>query len=1314
MKKALWITPLSALLFFFGAFYFAKPYLSSLANRKLTEYVERQTQLKISIQEIDVSFFLPKISFINVSIPKSVSGLEAIEISSVEAFLDIPDLIAGQFSISEVWINGLATEVNIDLLQNQKSQNETLPIKELFEFSQKIPVRKILARSWRMDLKSEKYELEFNLANVFLLLKNQKNQIELRGILQNQRKPSNPTPHPDFSLTFQWALSPTTLSVSELNLSYAESNISIKSEFKDPERLFIQPKGEVEYQLQVDVLKTLPFLSKIFDLPKVMGRLQSEGKILIESPDKATFKGLVKTKNLKINNYWVGDASFEARYQDHQFESDLIQIKNPGGRISLKDFFWDLRKENSNQPQIKSDITIHHLDLHDLLVALDVGDIPLELMLGGSLNCKGTALPQLSINCSAKLNAHHLEVRSGEKVKDIIVSLDEFSAQGDLQLTDKEVNYRANLAIAENQGSSQGIISFSEGFQISFETPKLSLANISSLARLKLQGDTSIKGTTSGDSSSAAINLTFASKDLFLEDYFLGDPSGTLTYKKGVLSFDQVISSFESGQVRADVDINVIDQTIALNAESASLSLSETASVFNRLYEFPLPLLGQLQFNAKVWGPLILNQLSLEAQASLKNPVIGTERFDRGEFIVSSDRGNFEIKQAQLLKNKSTLSVSGLGFPDGNINFLVRGNRFTLQESELATSLNSDISGLLDFSMNLEGPLLSPEVKVNARLSDLLIAQEEFQNSEASVRFSKKQVEGSAQLFNGKIKSQFRIPYQTGTPLEVSLNTFNWDFTKLASLLGGSDLVSSYQSSLSSKIQLQSNSGSFTNLTGLAEISQLMLQRENLQLKNNSVAALRFDNGQISLKNFDFEGVQTSIKLKGENFSLDQLDFEVRGQSNLRLFHIFLPFLEEFSGFASLSTKVRGSLFKPDIFGEAQIKNGFAKIKNFPHAFEQISANLQFSQNKVNLESITGLLASGNLKGDGVIEIKNRDLDVNVKAQLTNANFNIPDQVQTTGNAEVTLTGNWFPFVLSGTYHVQGGSIRKEFEDEDTKASVKPSSYLPKMILQKAFDPIELDFQIQLDRPLTIKNSLIDGQIEGSLKVQGPPRAPILLGKISMSKQSKLTFRDKVFDVITGTLNFNDPTALDPEIYLTARSRINEFDINMLAQGKSKNRLIRLSSVPPMAEKDIISLLALGITSDNLEKKSTNLQTQSNAYNEIGAQILANTPLSKNLQQNLGVDLQISNQYDDTKGAAVQKITISRKINEKVNASASRLQGKQTSTEVKLQYKINNNVSAIGTYETRSSQEDTSTSGQDQGKSQSIFGLDLEYKRDFK
>jgi translocation and assembly module TamB len=94
--------------------------------------------------------------------------------------------------------------------------------------------------------------------------------------------------------------------------------------------------------------------------------------------------------------------------------------------------------------------------------------------------------------------------------------------------------------------------------------------------------------------------------------------------------------------------------------------------------------------------------------------------------------------------------------------------------------------------------------------------------------------------------------------------------------------------------------------------------------------------------------------------------------------------------------------------------------------------------------------------------------------------------------------------------------------------------------------------------------------------------------------------------------------------------------------------------------------------------------------------------------------LQISNQYDDTKGAAVQKITISRKINEKVNASASRMQGKQTSTEVKLQYKINNNVSAIGSYETRSSEEDTSTSGQDQGKSQSIFGLDLEYKRDFK
>ena len=86
------------------------------------------------------------------------------------------------------------------------------------------------------------------------------------------------------------------------------------------------------------------------------------------------------------------------------------------------------------------------------------------------------------------------------------------------------------------------------------------------------------------------------------------------------------------------------------------------------------------------------------------------------------------------------------------------------------------------------------------------------------------------------------------------------------------------------------------------------------------------------------------------------------------------------------------------------------------------------------------------------------------------------------------------------------------------------------------------------------------------------------------------------------------------------------------------------------------------------------------------------------------------NQYDSNRNANVSKATVSRKITNKIQASASRALGTDPSTEVKIQYFFNNNVSAIGNWEGR---EFEGTENSDR-QSQSVFGLDLEFKREFR
>ena len=327
--------------------------------------------------------------------------------------------------------------------------------------------------------------------------------------------------------------------------------------------------------------------------------------------------------------------------------------------------------------------------------------------------------------------------------------------------------------------------------------------------------------------------------------------------------------------------------------------------------------------------------------------------------------------------------------------------------------------------------------------------------------------------------------------------------------------------------------------------------------------------------------------------------------------------------------------------------------------------------------------------------------------------FNVPDKVRSSGSADLLFSGRWFPFTLSGTYHVTSAMVEKEFtEDGGGVTGVRQSLYLPKLLREGQFEAILLDLQILLSRNIVIKNSLIDGSVTGQLQVKGPPTNPVLLGKINMERRSKIIFKDKVFDVQSGMIDFNDPDEINPNLYISAVSRINEYDITLLAQGPSKNLTIHLNSVPPLSEQDIISLIALGVTSSAMDQNLQSRQQAEQLGVEIGGAVLAK-PINKQLESTLGLNLAVTSQYDSTRNISVPKITLSRRLSEKMKVSGSRPVGDTQSYDIKLEYFLNSNITAIGSFETRGSEESTNVQSTQQ-ESQSIFGLDLEFKREFK
>ncbi len=582
-----------------------------------------------------------------------------------------------------------------------------------------------------------------------------------------------------------------------------------------------------------------------------------------------------------------------------------------------------------------------------------------------------------------------------------------------------------------------------------------------------------------------------------------------------------------------------------------------------------------------------------------------------------------------------------------------------------------------------------------------------------SILFSRQLIEVSAIIIGYRIISEFIIQFEPQAPFKLKLNTTDWNYASFLGLVGGANFYNQYEASLSCDIDLSSEQGGFWQSSGEVKVSKFLLKRDSLSLSNAKEMQVIMNQGQIKIKDFNLSGFNSTLAIVGDNFNGKNLNLNINGKTDLRLLHIFAPFLEDLSGPTTISVKVAGPYYKPEILGSAYAENAFVRLKGLPHAFEKVKVDALFSHSKILVNSVRGQFAGGNFDADGNLEINGlQDIAVNIKAKATDINLHVPEKINTQGDAQIHITGNWFPYKISGNYIVDKALIDREFTENDNTGAVKQSSFLPKILLQGGFEPIVFDMDIDLQKNIEVKNSQFDGYIVGQINLKGTPKAPILSGQITSKPGSKILFRDKVFDVQNVIVKFDDPTENNPEIYVAANSRFNNYDINLLLQGRAKDPQLRLTSQPPLAEQDIISLLAFGIISSRLDQDVKSDQQAAQTGYQIGSAILSQNPLNKEIQKRLGVELQFTPTFDESKNVSVLKGTVSRKITPKITASASRSFG-NTTYDTKLTYNINEKYSAVGFWEGRE-EEDATTTSEPQQSSTGIFGLDLEYRLEFK
>lgn len=1301
---------------------------------KIDAFSRDHLPVRILPGSVELRFLPLGITLYDVSILPS-HGFEAtlspLKIQEVSADFSMLQIVRGEVSLDKVAIRGTELKVNIPPSKNTGGK----PLEGLFKNLDRIPVSSIMISevSAVINIPDESVSIEVNDLNLGVERSRAKLSAHMNSdsVVVKHLKDDRAlriSPEADVTLT------PTMIDLVRIEIRRGTSVATIVGTLNgDTEGLDFK-EGKLQTHLDLDVKSTRDWIQKSIEAaaptPPMSGRLTSTID-LSKANRAAPWTAFVKlgATDYRVEGILVGKVETQGKWDGKQLVLPKAVAETRAGKVEIEELRIGEGQEKTPQGRTPWMMRIGRIkggiELHEFLEDMGVGPIPVWMTAEGDFPCESQLVPNFILRCGGTFAAQNIVVQSdlkrGRVAKGSIVAIPSLNSKAEFTFDLEKFGYTAEIAMPNSTGRSSGEVYFKTGFNIKYEADKLAIKDLASLGDLRLLGSLKLKGTTTGNTAAATLSMDAEGQDLWLEDFWLGQPKGNVSYKAGRLAFKSMQGYYTTSRYNGDVIIDFgkagKSSTIETNLKVPFFDARDLFKVFSKKFTMPVAVTGTGQASIKASGPMDISKMTYDLKSSLFKGTIAGEAFDQMHFDVKSKDGEVKSDRVSLSHGDAVIQLTGVGHPNGHVETELHGRGLRLEETNFITNSGFALAGVVGFDMTLTGPVLAPDASLKGSLTHTSIAETSMPDSDFKLKFTSKTVEGEGTFLGELLKGNFVWPLTPEAPMSLQFESKDWNYAPIFAAFAGPNARRDFEGRLTAKVDLKSPQGGFWTSTGTARIDKLSLRRGAIELLNDRQLVATAKEGAISVRDFELKGDGTFIKIAdrtGTDAPARKLDIQINSKIDMNLLSIFTPFFEELRGLLSMAVSLKLGPEGSDIIGSAYIDRGFLKFAEFPHAFENLQSDIVFNHKKVVINTLKSDFASGKIQATGGLEFKGKhNVPVQVTGTFEKITLNIPEKIRTSGSGDFSFSGSWFPFLLKGNYVVREGLMTKEMGEGGSGSStdgIRRDQFLPRFLVEESFLPLNLDLGVDFTNGIQLKNAMIEGAAAGKLQVTGNPTKPAIIGQIRTQNETKIKFRENIFDVSSALLSFEDPLEINPRMNINARTRVDGYDVNLLVQGTPKKPEIFLSSIPPLPERELYSLLALGTTDSKLSQSTSSTAQGTGA----GVQALSGvaTQALKPVGDLLGVDVQLSPGFNDT-NEAYQKVIIKKKITKKLEATGTQSLGKKSETEAKLRYRVTDRVSGVVTWTGAERGETADSTGQ-QGHTQDKVGLDFEYKFEFK
>ncbi|MBN1113978.1 MAG: translocation/assembly module TamB domain-containing protein, partial [Oligoflexia bacterium] len=566
--------------------------------------------------------------------------------------------------------------------------------------------------------------------------------------------------------------------------------------------------------------------------------------------------------------------------------------------------------------------------------------------------------------------------------------------------------------------------------------------------------------------------------------------------------------------------------------------------------------------------------------------------------------------------------------------------------------------GLRHFDDKVDG-----EIKLN--ISDLVIDNKKFNSASLDFKIGKQ-----SKLFFNLFDSQLVGDLSTEKYRKF---VFNADFNNL-DLYSLVTLFLPKVNVFSTKID--GHAGMTFDLNGVVDSYRLELGRfqygtGRFSLKNEGKIEVLFNNESYKVKPFRIISTadENTCSLSVSN---TESGIGINGCLGADIFSAYNAYISNSRGKLNLDLDYSDTLDGSVAFDQIEMTPGRHKL-----GIIALNGKVSIENDTANLDLLTIETGGGSIDLGGkvnltnIIKLKGIYPDVDVNAVFDKISFEYPEGLRGKWSGELFLKGKEKPYRLSGSMALFDGNYRKDIEADKIGFKKDNKEYLP--VPSLLMDETRLfDFNVGFKSDIgdvLVKNDAFAGNIKFELELLGNEETPRLKGTVSVLR-GEITYRDIVFEVTSGRMKFSGDTLQSYSYQLDSEARIGDYQVILQILGDSNDIKFRLSSLPPLNEDEIVSLMATG-------EAQTELTTREKQYNITvgeGSRIVTGSlGVAGAIKDNTGVNVKLK--YSNTEDSTLPAIEVKKDITDKLKVTYGKsLDEDVNKQEINVQYEINKNV----------------------------------------